>query len=635
MRRWQDTQVSARLLVLGLLTLFSVVAVVAILAATYYFKDKAFEAHKALSLQFVAVTTLQANNELLALSKEFGADLQRDKKLRKLLKKASKKGAPADALASKLNEVFHRRFHTTGLLNIIKSRAYSSDLTLLATSKEGSRSLNSGPPAAFLKKQLLARKGSARLKFLGGYWHRGDASYYSLFVPIGGLRLAGYLELTVDPVHNLKVIETPLASAISVMLPNREIQYQTDSWPTDMSNYSISEYPYANAQGDTILLMAVAFDNSAMINDFNFGQLVMVLALVLVAIVFLMMARLTLNHFLFFPLMKLSQFMAAASAGDLRGRIEISGVQEVRSMSNTMNTFIENIATQISNVMSISKVVGQSSSNAADMAEKSCHGISVQQQESDQIIQGISGMFGTVEDVEQNSLIAASAATDAQQTVAAGILTVNDSKQSILELDNNLKLSEAKIQSLDEEAKTIGTIIDVILGISDQTNLLALNAAIEAARAGEMGRGFAGVADEGRTLANRTQTSATDIRAMLEGLQRETAEVVQAMSVSRANAKQTVEHIIQAGNDIQGTEEAITIVTRANALISSAAEVQATVSQEIKSNIKRINLVGRDNTLVAKSSLDDAASMVTLASSLEASVGHFIIAGGDEASTEH
>ena len=225
--------------------------------------------------------------------------------------------------------------------------------------------------------------------------------------------------------------------------------------------------------------------------------------------------------------------------------------------------------------------------------------------------------------------------TEASSLFKQSAMLLTEVKQGAKHLSAQTTANRESIDNLEQASQTIAQFTETIASISSQTNLLALNAAIEAARAGEHGRGFAVVADEVRPLANRTQTSATDIRAMLEGLQRETAEVVQAMSVSRANAKQTVEHIIQAGNDIQGTEEAITIVTRANALISSAAEVQATVSQEIKSNIKRINLVGRDNTLVAKSSLDDAASMVTLASSLEASVGHFIIAGGDEASTEH
>ncbi|MDN2664053.1 methyl-accepting chemotaxis protein [Psychromonas sp. 14N.309.X.WAT.B.A12] len=182
-------------------------------------------------------------------------------------------------------------------------------------------------------------------------------------------------------------------------------------------------------------------------------------------------------------------------------------------------------------------------------------------------------------------------AEEGRQAVDATIASINS-------LSRNIDDSATAVNNVESKVESIGSVVDTIRSISDQTNLLALNAAIEAARAGEAGRGFAVVADEVRNLAKRTQDATVEIQAMIELLQQSAQQAVGLMDSSVKEAEVGVTEVTKAGIKLSDIVGKVSHISDLNYQIASAAKEQATVADDINTNLVQVKEIVEGSVVV-------------------------------------
>jgi methyl-accepting chemotaxis protein len=229
----------------------------------------------------------------------------------------------------------------------------------------------------------------------------------------------------------------------------------------------------------------------------------------------------------------------------------------------------------------------------------------------------------TVSSVAESAQGASHNADKAQHEAQDGRQVVTETVTAIHGLGEQVDLATTTIEALVKESEEIGSVIDVIGGIAEQTNLLALNAAIEAARAGDQGRGFSVVADEVRTLANRTQQSTAEILSMVERLQAQARQAGEAMTQSRSMARDTVAKGETTGSSLEHIVESVNLIQQVNQQIASAAAEQRSAAEEISQSVERINSDGEEIVADSQGLSESARSLAELSERLKTLVSQF------------
>ncbi|MCI0506044.1 MAG: EAL domain-containing protein, partial [Gammaproteobacteria bacterium] len=246
-------------------------------------------------------------------------------------------------IQAQLNEQFHRYFVTLTIIKLQKLIAFGHDFTVAGYSSEGSERL--GPtsvPCPDLLDQARQRYGAERLKIIWELCMARSNPIVAVMVPIGGIRLKGYLLVAVDPTLNLSSAEKHLNMPVAIRLPGGETVYESDNWPAKNSSERkilIASYSLNDARGNPVYQMDFASDVEALYEKLgrtrSYILIAAALATLMAGLLFLaLLQKTTLN-----PLSKLTRQLhrIRKDKANLAERVAINGNAEITELADGFN----------------------------------------------------------------------------------------------------------------------------------------------------------------------------------------------------------------------------------------------------------------------------------------------------------
>lgn len=302
---------------------------------------------------------------------------------------------------------------------------------------------------------------------------------------------------------------------------------------------------------------------------------------------------------------------------DLTVRAQYTNESELGQVSTALNLTLEKFSGAINEISTSSSTLAAAAEETSQTCRHNLSSLVEQQEEIALIATAIEELSVTVKEVASNTQLAADSAKEADEKAVNGRGVVQQSYHSIESLAEEIANLAKRISNLHESSNNITSVVDVIKSVAEQTNLLALNAAIEAARAGEQGRGFAVVADEVRTLAQRTQDSTSEIESFITSLQNDANaafNVIEKSQKMATDAVQNSKNVEQMLSDITNSVSNIFSMTEQ---VATAVEEQSMVTQDVAKNVVNVEQKSVESTAGSTQITSTAEEQANLAISLQ------------------
>ncbi len=233
--------------------------------------------------------------------------------------------------------------------------------------------------------------------------------------------------------------------------------------------------------------------------------------------------------------------------------------------------------------------VAKNASGVSNNAEKATQGI-------EQVQKAMEDLSRTIQDVATKSEAVAKIVQDTTDFSREGMELAQKTEQGMQGITKSSNDVNQIIGEIKDQMDKISEIVNLITDLANQTNLLALNAAIEAARAGDAGRGFAVVATEVKSLAVESRASAERISEMIDNLQKQTLNAVDAVTASNNGVREGSEALHETLTSFSKIVSSIDKISQNVSDVAAAAEEQAASVEEVTASVNEVGGLMQNTT---------------------------------------
>ena len=310
---------------------------------------------------------------------------------------------------------------------------------------------------------------------------------------------------------------------------------------------------------------------------------------------------------------------------DVSEEIKVHHNDELSAVSKAFNGMMLNFRDSLLTVSEATDKMITSAQEVDDISNISKEAVMTQKAGTDSVAAAINELDASASEIELNSKSAADKSDLADEKASQGQVLAEQTKNGINQFKDQVLTNREMINQLNEKTKNIDDVLNMIIAIAEQTNLLALNAAIEAARAGEQGRGFAVVADEVRSLAQRTQDSIAEIQSTISGLQTDASNAVKSMNEVSSQAEEKAADVEKVSGLLIDISKEIKELDEMNVQIASAAKQQNMAADEINVHVVNIKDIAEQSSEDVTRGKEISEHLLELAYNLNQQVSKFTL----------